>query len=329
MIRLPRARNVAYLSWTNHRGEIGTTLVFLHTSDLVNASKLEHFLRSICALLFVVTAATNLWATPITYVGPTLGPGGMTGWEDFANGGTVWYGGVTEANDEAAGGGTQSLFGAPDDINGNVIEFDPINFEAEVTSTGGFVSDVVDSTLSFMILAIGNNVIDNVTFTEAGDTTLAGLPDSLGTSSSVTMTLFIDVLEIDGVPVSEPINIQDAMTFTPSGGSFNMDEDNGQAYDLNGNGFGFGAIWNGLVDVDIDAELTAQNVPFQFGATKLGVSFDNTLSVTAIDGGTAFIKKKDFDGLTVTTDVSPLIPEPATALLAAIAMASFAGIRRV
>ncbi|WP_146571886.1 PEP-CTERM sorting domain-containing protein [Botrimarina hoheduenensis] len=257
----------------------------------------------------VVTSAP----AAIVYVGPDEGPdgpGGMTGWM----GADAWFGQVTESNDEGPGGSDAMLFGAPTSVSGNSLDFSPTGFLASVNSTGPLVSEIVDSQLSMMIVAKPGKVLDNLRFTEAGDTTLAGNPASFTTASSVTNEVFIDVVEVDGMPISG-FNIQAQMTFTPSGGTYSMAQDS--------NGFPiFSTDWSGSVDVDIAQALLNEGIAFQFGVTKINVTLDNTLTAVASDGGSSFIKKKDFDGLIITTN----IPEPSS--LALLALAGLAARRR-
>ncbi|MEN0110975.1 MAG: PEP-CTERM sorting domain-containing protein [Planctomycetota bacterium] len=248
----------------------------------------------------------------ITYTGPSMGPGGggsgMTGWA----GTDVWYAGVTESNTQGPGDTTAQLFGAPATVTGNAIDFNPQGFEASVTaSSPGFASEIVDSQLSFMVVALPGKVIDNLQFTEAGDTTLAGLPTSTLTKTTVTNEIFIDVLEVDGTPLNAVVNLQGNMTFTPSAGDYTLADD--------GDGVSptFATDWSGVADIDIAAGLTAAGFDFIAGATKINVTLDNTLTATAVNGESSFIRKKDFDGLTVTSN----IPEPTTLALLAFGVA--------
>jgi hypothetical protein len=64
------------------------------------------------------------------------------------------------------------------------------------------------------------------------------------------------------------------------------------------------------MSIDIEALLTANNIGFDFGATKIHVELDNTLTALSQPGTEAFIAKKDFQGFSVTS-----IPEPGTATL--------------
>lgn len=278
--------------------------------------KLARVAVCISALSFVAGVRAD-----IMYPGPMVGPGGMMGWM----GTDVWYVGVGESNNEGPGGTDAPLFGAPTGIAGNSIDFSPTQFSAQVTAPGtGFASEIVDGQLSFMVVAKQGKVIDNLQLLEAGDTTITALSTSLDTNSSVTTAIFIDVIDIDGVPVGAPVNITGTMTFTPSGGSYNNSEDGGQPYDTNGASTIFSTVWNGVANIDFPTELALQNVDYRLGVTKANVTLDNTLSVTAVNGESAFIKKKDFDGIIITTN----IPEPATLVLLALAAAGGLASRR-
>ncbi len=252
------------------------------------------FLLAFAALSFtLLTSLPISHAGIINYAGPDLGPGGMTGW----TGATVWYGGVSESNNA-----TEERFGAPTSITGDSLDFNPQNFEANVPANSN-TSVVVDSQLSFMIQALGSNVINSVQFSEAGDTTLfAFSPDQA--FASVSANFFVEVVELDGTPlVGPPVNINATMVFAPSNGDFQVGVDGAP---------GINELWTGTVLVDIDAELALQGlvlgVDYDFGVTKVNVTLDNTLTAASTGGGSAFIRKKDFDGFTVTTN----IPEPTT-----------------
>jgi len=256
--------------------------------------KLVFFITAVVA--FAVTFQTfshTAQAGIINYVGPDDGPdgpGGLDGWM----GSTVWYAGVSESNNA-----TEMRFGAPASITGNVLDFDPQNFEA---STNGNASEIVDSQLNFMVIALGNNVIDNLQFSEAGDTALfAFSPDQA--FSSVAANIFVEVVELDGSPVGVPLNFNSTMVFTPSNGDYEVGVDGSPAVN---------ELWTGTALIDIEAELALQGfvlgVDYDLGATKLNVAIDNTLTAASTGAASAFIRKKDFDGLTVTTN----IPEPTT-----------------
>lgn len=241
-------------------------------------------------------AAPIASAGTIAYSGPDTGPGGASGWQ----GDTVWYLNVEESNTEGSGGDdgmTASLFGSPT-VLGDVIDFNPSDFSAQ--SEGGG-TDVTAGDLRFMVVAQPGKAISNLLYSEAGDTTIAGSPSTDETLTSVTSDVLIKVLEIDGSPVGAPINVLAQLAFTPSDGDYLLNTDSG-------GGFFYQTTWSGGVAVDLYAELAAAGESFVVGATKVNVTVSNTLTAVSIDGTSAFIKKKDFDSVTVTTNV----PEPAT-----------------
>ena len=265
-------------------------------------------LLAIAALIAFSATANFSQAGSVTYTGTVPGPGGMMGFMDPNGGGTVWYGPVTESNGDP-NDPAQSLFGAPADVTENKIDFNPQGFNAQ---SSGDDSEIVDSQLSFMAMATDGTVLDNLFFQEKGDTTLVALTGSAFTS--VTMFMFIDVQAIDGSPVSYTLPTQ-SMTFTPSDGDWIVP----------GDGFpNVATAWQGELFVDIEQLLIDEGIPFNFGATKINITLDNTLTAASSGGGSAFIAKKDFDGITVTSNV----PEPTTALLLLAGSVAGLGLRR-
>ncbi len=180
------------------------------------------------------------------------------------------------------------LFGNPA-VFGNSLVFTPVNFGA--TSTGGG-HDITDSTLSTTIEAKPNKNIGNIIFNEAGDYTLLGVGNT-STTATVTATYFVRVVEVNGAPIT-PIQQNGSMTFTPSGGTYDLVNDAGA-----------GIIWSGSTNIDVNAILASANV--QGVATKVLLSLDNQLIATSQSGTTAFIKKKTADGVIII-----VLPEPAT-----------------
>jgi hypothetical protein len=212
----------------------------------------------------------------------------------------VRFVGVSESNTEGPGGTTAELFGAPV-IVGNTLDFNPTQFEAQVDTGDGDApgATIVDSQLSMIILGQNNEELEDVTITEAGDYTLAGLPGTFA-SASVTSNVFVEVLEVDNV-VGSAGNANYVLTYSPSGGDyvFGVDASNDN--------------WTGSLSIDINA--LASTLGINGEITAIGLTFDNTLTAVADAGAAAFIKKKDAD-LTVT--VGEVIPEPASlGLLAA------------
>ncbi|MCA9147688.1 MAG: hypothetical protein KDA92_00245 [Planctomycetales bacterium] len=204
------------------------------------------------------------------------------------------------------------LFGAPT-VTGDSIDFDPVGFNAAAGGASGI--DITDGNLAFDIVAKPNYAINNVRFTEAGDTTLAGFGTD-ATFTSATARIFVDIKEVDGAGISE-INYQTSMTFSPDNGTYRLGTEGG-------GGPLFQTIWNGLIDIDVDQILTDNGISFTSGATLVSINLDNTLVASSQDGTTSFIAKKDADGVTITTN----LPEPSSMLLALLGAAGLGMIRR-
>lgn len=217
---------------------------------------------------------------------------------DFV-GATVEFKSVTEDS----GTDPTPLFGAPT-VSGDSLDFNPVSFNS--FSTGAAGVDITDGTLTLMMESISGYFIDEIKFDEAGDFTLTGLS---GTAfASVTANFFLDILEVDGVGIN-PINIATPMVFTPSNGDFDLIND-GPGPLVNG-------TWSGTLMVDIEQALIDNNIPYVNGATKVSVTFDNTLTTLSEAGTSAFIAKKDVGGVGIT-----VFPEPAS--LGLMAMGTFA-----
>jgi len=197
------------------------------------------------------------------------------------------------------------LYGEPVTA-GNALEFSPVSFGAYATGVGGI--DLTDGTLAAAIVAKANNVIEKVQFAEAGDWTLAG-NGTRATNASVSASLFVRVVEIDGVSV-DPISLNADLTFSPSDGTYNLVEDPG-----------FTEIWTGGIEVDVSAMIAAAGNTGK--ATKVLITLDNSLCAASEAGTVAHIKKKEINGLSITA----IIPEPATLCLLA-AGALWVGRRR-
>ncbi len=220
----------------------------------------------------------------------TFAHAASTNYGDF-NGNTVVFRDVTE---ESVTDGLP-LFGMPA-VAGNALDFNPINFVSNSSGAGG--SDSTIGLLSFMMESTFGNVITDIQLNEAGDYTIFG-GGGAGTSATVAAPIFINIVEIDNISVT-PINLNTSMVFTPSAGDYNLADD----------GAGFGVIWTGVADIDIEQFLIDNNVPFNFGATKINLTMNNILATTSEAGTQANIQKKDFQGLGVT-----VIPEPASVML--------------
>jgi len=210
------------------------------------------------------------------------------------NGVSVIYQAVTE--DSLTDPGVQ-LFGAPS-VSQDALVFSPVSFGAFASGAGA--SDFTDGTLAGTIVAKPNKVIEKVLFSESGDWTLAGGVGTAATNAWVAASLFVRVLEIDGVGVN-PIQLNTNFTFSPSDGTYNLVDDRGNAQ-----------IWNGGVEVDVSAMIAAAGKTGK--ATKVTISLDNQLYAASEAGTIAHIKKKTVDGVTITA----IVPEPMSLCLLAL-----------
>ena len=169
-----------------------------------------------------------------------------------------------------------------------------------------------------MIEAKPTKVVKEVQFAEAGEFDLLATFgfEANEAFASVTATVFIDILEVDGVGIgivnSGPLD----MVFS---------DDGDWLLSADGSGIPFRAegTWTGSLAIDITALLLANNIEFKNGATKVNVTLDNRLTALSADGTSAFIAKKDFEGLTITAT-----PEPSVQLLLGLGLAALLYSRR-
>jgi hypothetical protein len=215
---------------------------------------------------------------------------------DFV-GASVVYRNVTESNSEP-----NLLFSTPT-VVGDTLEFNPVNFFAEVDPGPG--SDITDSEIHTVVDAQPGFFIDNIQISEEGDFTLVGIPGAFG-HAGVGAAFFFEVLAVDGVLVGDgPIGFA-SMQFTtgsgPNGGQYNLPGDAGTA------------PWIGSAFLNINAALAGSPYAGQ-RATSVRLSFDNTLSAAADQNASSFIKKKEIGGIIIRTN----IPEPSTLAMAALA----------
>ena len=221
---------------------------------------------------------------------------------DF-NGTNVMYLDVTEDTRTSP----VALFGQPD-ITGDKLDFDPTSFTASADQNNP--SQITDGQLNFTLMSNNDGfAIENVIFEEAGDFTLVGLGNALAEASVGTIVRFT-VTALDGVATTDVPAGSAFMEFTP--------ETDGM-FDLANNG-GTAVPWDGYLDLDVAQYLADNNI--MGNATKIEFSVDNTLTAAAANGGSAFIAKKDFNGVTIT------VPEPSSAIVAFLGLLSLGLIRR-
>lgn len=192
------------------------------------------------------------------------------------------------------------LFGPPI-VVADTLDFNPTSFNS--LSSGPFGVDITDGTLGFFVEALPGHFLDALVIKEAGDVTLAGFGGP-GTVAAVFTSVFVNILEVDGVGVT-PINLIGTLAFTPSAGDYDLLTDAG------GGPF-YNTIWTGVLTIDLTDALTNSGVPFDLGVTKIGVVLDNTLLTVSELGTSSFIAKKN-------VQIS-IVPEATSVLMVSLAM---------
>ena len=205
--------------------------------------------------------------------------------------GTVAYENVSDTN---------GLFGAPT-VSLNSIDFTPVAYSAQCSQCPGGVTTT--DTLTMEIQASAGQQISEIAINEGLDFTLQSFDPAGFAGLTVTANVFIDVLEINQASVNN-INASVPITFTPTNnGSRTV--------------FGFG-IDTGIITGSglIDLQTVIQNAGGSGEATRVAISFDNTLQVFHNGtGGQAELRKRDADFVSLTINGGNPIPEPGTALL--------------
>ncbi|NOY41926.1 MAG: PEP-CTERM sorting domain-containing protein [Planctomycetes bacterium] len=231
---------------------------------------------------------------------PALVSAGVFNWGDLSDpGGNVVFLDVEEDNALPT-----SLFapmpgsGSPNAV-GNSLILDPQNFLSQATNG----SDAIDSEFSTTLMVGPSYSIDDILISEFGDFTLGGLPGSLATAQ-VGASFFWQVLEVDGVAVSLPMQTQPLIVTTgggPNGGIYERSIDDGIA-----------TPWEGYAQIDVAGYLDANLIVGD--ATKVSLLFDNTLLTAADLFSSALIKKKGVQ-IDVSGDGLVIVPEPASLAL--------------
>jgi hypothetical protein len=213
---------------------------------------------------------------------------------------------------ESSGTDPVPLFGPPAPfVTG--LDFNPMNFVASATNGA---ADITDGQLNFaikgLVVSPGNGAgINGFSISEGGDYSLLGT-GTTATQALAGVSIHVSVTEIDGVPVA-PIPLPGSNASV----GFNLIANPGllQPWSL------------GTSITNIDGKLTALGKTFTIGATKLEVVIDDSLNALSEPLSSAFIAKKDFV-LTTDTDISGVLPEPTSAVVAGLFLCGFASRRR-
>ncbi len=193
-----------------------------------------------------------------------------------------------------AGGQTAPIFGPPQ-IIGDQLDFDPKGF-ATVATNGN--ASITDGQLDFTLMSVVGYAIESLSIDEGGDFTLVG-NGTAATNVSFSLSLAtLKVLEVDGISLFAPITLDPVAV----SGNKNLASDPG-----------IGQFWALSSVYDVNAALIAEGVSFNFGATKIEITLDDTLTAISELGTIAAIAKKDFVVIGVSTVVGSAIPEPSTA----------------
>ena len=208
-------------------------------------------------------------------------------------------------------GGPLDQFGDPSGptVSLNSLDFTPINFDQTCSfCNGGTTTD----TVSFEIDAVTGQAINTVDVAEFGNYSL----NVIGTGFAqvnISALITIDVLEVNGVSVN---NVSGAQMI-------NFSFNNGN---LITGGFVSG-IFTGTGSIDINSILAANGFSAGSEATRILFTMDNILIADHSGlGGSASIRKRDFDATLVTINASQ-VPEPTTALLLMGGLAALASRR--
>lgn len=200
--------------------------------------------------------------------------------------GAVMYQDVTESS----GTDAVPLFSAPT-VTEDTLDFDPKGFVAFAGSGG---SDITDGQLNFSIKTLPGTGISSMLFREGGDYSLLGT-GSAGTMVAGGISVRVEIIEVDGVALPNPIDVLASASF-----SANLVSSPTTL-----------SPWSNTLLVDFGPALA--NIPHNLGVTKANVVLDDLLAAISDPLSTALIAKKNFT-ITPTIEGNP-IPEPASLAL--------------
>ena len=199
----------------------------------------------------------------------------------------------------------QPLFGTPTGPDNSLL-FNPVSFGAYSTGSN---SNSVDGRLELEIEADPGYGLLGVEFRESGDYAFVGTGTS-NTSVSANLSVFISVEEVNGLPITDPLNPAYGISFAQT--MFSIDLSQGS---LDG-------TWANQVFSNFYGILDPGDA-----ITKVSVVLDNTLNASSEAGTESLIHKKMFLIKAYTGEAS-YVPEPSTIVLMGLGALSLLFFRR-